>query len=73
MKEIHIGQAIEQRLHDLRMTQTEFGKLIGCPQPNIKRILSSPYIRTDKLQQICQVLNYNFFKELSDSVENAEK
>ena len=30
-------------------------------------------IDTALLGQICQVLNYNFFKELSDSVDNAEK
>ena len=66
MNEVNIGEAIDGRLKDLRMTKAQFSKLIGMPQQNINRILKSKHITTDKLVQISEVLKYNFFKLYCD-------
>lgn len=66
INKVNIGLAIEQRLNELNMSKAEFGRLIGIPQQNVNRILSRVSIDTEKLVEICEVLEYNFFKEYFD-------
>ena len=61
MKDIHIGKAIEDRLVEIRMSKSEFGRKIGVPQQNVNRILEHKAITTDKLQLISEVLDFDFF------------
>ena len=62
MKDVHIGHEIEQRIARQRMTKTDFARLIGKAQQNVSRIFSSPSIKTDELEKICEVLHFNFFR-----------
>jgi DNA-binding Xre family transcriptional regulator len=68
---VNIGLSIEQRLNELGMSKSEFGRKIGIPQQNVNRILDKPSIDTDKLALICEVLEYNFFKEYTDNFSSA--
>lgn len=65
---IHIGQEIEARVNELRLSKTEFGKRIGVPQQNINRIFEKASIDTEKLIAICNALDFNFFDLYSTNV-----
>lgn len=71
-KTVHIGLAIEEKLQELKLSKTEFGKRIGIPQQNVNRILEKDTIDTGKLVQISEALKFNFFTlycEKSNKVE----
>ena len=61
MKDIHIGHEIEQQLEKLRMTKTEFARMMGIAQQNVNRIINGKHITTDKLQLISEILHFDFF------------
>ena len=58
---VNIGLRIEQKLNELSMSKSEFGRKIGIPQQNINRILGRSSIDTDKLITISEALDFNFF------------
>lgn len=62
---VNIGLLIEQRLNELGMSKSEFGRRIGIPQQNVNRILAKSSIDTDKLLDICEALDYNFFESFN--------
>lgn len=66
---INVGLAIEQRINELGITKSEFGRRIGIPNQNVNRILSKSSIDSDKLVEICNALNYDFFKLFSSPIE----
>lgn len=68
-KKINVGLAIEQRINELGITKSEFGRRIGIPNQNVNRILSKSSIDSDKLVEICNALDYDFFKLFSSSVD----
>ena len=49
-KTINIGLAIEQRINELGITKSEFGRRIGIPNQNVNRVLSKSSIDSDKLR-----------------------
>lgn len=69
-RNVNVGLAIEQRINELGITKSEFGRRIGIPNQNVNRILSKPSIDSDKLVEVCDALDYDFFKLFSSSVEN---
>lgn len=62
VKDVNIGLMIASRINQLRMTKSAFGRKIGIPQSNVNRILERADINTEKLIQISEVLDYNFFE-----------
>lgn len=52
---------IEQRINELGLSKSEFGRRIDIPQQNVNRILEKSNIDTDKLISISEALDYNFF------------
>ena len=60
---VNIGESINRRLKEIRMTQTEFASLLKIKQPDVSRILKRDSIDTEKLAVISELLGYNFFKE----------
>lgn len=63
IERVNIGLAIEQKLNELGMSKSEFGRKIGIPQQNVNRILEKPNIDTEKLITISEALGYNFFED----------
>lgn len=61
--EVNIGLIIEQKLNELDMSKSEFGRKIGIPQQNVNRILDKASIDTERLVKISEALDYNFFQE----------
>ena len=58
----NIGLLIEQRLNEVRMNKAQFAKNIGIANQNVNRLLSRESIDTDKLVDISETLDYNFFE-----------
>lgn len=70
-KRIHLGSRILQLLEEKRISKSEFGRRIGIPSQNVNRLLEKESIETGKLIDVCEALEYNFFKEFipaSDAV-----
>lgn len=61
VQKVHIGQKIHERIKELRITKTEFGKRIGVQQQHVNRLLERPSIDTEKLAEISVALDFNFF------------
>ena len=61
VERVNIGLSIEQRLNELGMSKSEFGRKIGIPQQNVNRILEKASLDTDKLTLVSEALNFNFF------------
>lgn len=70
IERVNIGLSIEQKLNELGMSKSEFGRKIGVPQQNVNRILDKTSIDTDKLVTIGEALGYNFFKEYMDDLSD---
>lgn len=70
IERVNIGLSIEQKLNELGMSKSEFGRKIGVPQQNVNRILDKTSIDTDKLSTISEALGYNFFKEYTDDLSD---
>lgn len=71
LNQVNIGAEIEARINQLGLSKSEFGRKIGIPQQNVNRILEKPSIDTDKLAQICAVLDYNFFALYADTPQQS--
>ena len=69
LNKVDICSEIEARINQLGLSKSEFGRKIGIPQQNVNRILEKPSIDTDKLLQICSVLDYNFFALYHDATQ----
>ena len=70
IERVNIDLSIEQKLNELGMSKSEFGRKIGVPQQNVNRILDKTSIDTDKLATISEALGYNFFKEYTDDLSD---
>lgn len=71
-KNVNLGLAIEQRINELGITKSEFGRRIGIPNQNVNRLLSKSSIDSDKLVEICKALDFDFFKLFSSPVEESK-
>lgn len=70
-KSVNIGLSIEQKLNELGINKSEFGRRIGVANQNVNRILERKSIDTDKLIEISNALGYNFFLEFIEDANNA--
>ena len=68
---VNIGESINRRLKEIKMTQTEFASLLKIKQPDVSRILKRDSIDTEKLAVISELLGYNFFKEYIPKENNS--
>jgi len=59
---VHIGQKIEEVIHELNMPITEFASRINKSRTVIYNIFKRQTIDTGLLYKISEVLEYNFFK-----------
>jgi len=59
--ELHIGKEIEKVYQQSGMKLSEFAKRVSTSPRNIYSIFARKEIKTDQLQKICEVLNFDFF------------
>lgn len=62
----HVGHIIKDRLTELKMKKTEFGRLVGVPQQHVNRILERDTMETRKLLKVCEALDINIFEYFCD-------
>lgn len=62
MKHIKIGREITEVINRLGLSKSEFGRRVGVQQQNVNRLLECHYMATNKLEDICEALDYNFFR-----------
>lgn len=72
IERVNIGLSIEQKLNELGMSKSEFGRKIGIPQQNVNRILDKTSIDTEKLATISEALDHNFFTEFVDDLSSTQ-
>jgi transcriptional regulator with XRE-family HTH domain len=66
INEVHIGQAIAQRIKELDITKTEFARRIGINQQHVNNLLERQSITTARLIVISKALDFNFFSLYCD-------
>lgn len=64
--EPHIGHLIKEELRNQGRTITWLAKQLDCSRQNAYKILNRPWIYTDLLLKISNILDYDFFKCFSD-------
>ena len=62
IEHINVGSAIEQRRKQMQITKTELGRRINVPQQHVNRILERDTMETNKLVQVSEALEFNFFE-----------
>lgn len=61
VRHVHVGEAIESRRKQLKLSKTEFGRRIGVTQQHVNRILERETMETSRLEKVCEALDFNFF------------
>lgn len=61
VRHVHVGEAIESRRKQLKISKTEFGRRIGVTQQHVNRILERETMETKRLEMVCEALDFNFF------------
>lgn len=70
---IHIGKTIEEELRRQERSVTWFAKKLYCNRQNIYDIFKRESIDTTLLRRISDILDYNFFKDLSKDFDDSKQ
>lgn len=64
----HIGQMLRKYIKEGRYAQSAWARRQGVGPLTVARYLKQQSMRVDTLFTICQAMNYNFFKQISDAL-----
>lgn len=67
---IHLGRLIKSELIRQGKSITWLSTQVNCTRENLYKVFRRPWIYTDLLFEISQVLNHDFFKDCSDYFNN---
>lgn len=71
---MHIGHRVQEVLREQERSATWFAEKLCYTRSNVYKIFERSSIDTFLLQRISQILNHNFFADLSDDIsESVEK
>lgn len=70
-KIIHVGALIKDKLQLERRSITWFAREMNCDRSNMYKILSRAHLDTNFILRASKVLEYDFFKVISDSLKEA--
>lgn len=70
---MHIGKKIKEVLEQRQMPVTWLAKELNCERTNVYNIFERKDINTGLLTKLGTILEYNFFKDLSDEFSKTEK
>ncbi len=62
----HIGTCIRKRLEEQRKTVVWLSRQLACSRTNVYKIFEKEHIDTLMLARIGELLDYDFFRILSD-------
>ena len=63
IKDVHIGQMIQDELNRQGRTANWLAKGIYCEKSNVYKMFKRKSIDMAQLMKICEVLNHNFLKD----------
>jgi transcriptional regulator with XRE-family HTH domain len=64
----NVSSIIENRLYEQRMTRSQLAKKLGVTLPAVSTMLSYHVYKTDRLIQLSQLFNFNFFRFIADKI-----
>lgn len=67
-----IGNHIEARLKELKMTQTQFASILGVTPAEVSRFIKKDSFDAHKLLRISHLLKYNFFQDFYQYSQTSE-
>lgn len=67
-----IGTLIRRELERQERTVTWFARKLSCDRSNVYRLFQKHSIDTIQLYRISQILNHNFFDDLSENLKPSE-
>lgn len=67
----HIGNIIENTIHDQGRSVTWFAEQLGCTRVTVYNIFRHASIETEMLYKISMILQYNFFEEYSSDFKKS--
>ena len=73
MSRLHIGQCIEKRFRAQGRSVSWLAQQLSCHRTNVYDIFSRQDIDTLLLRRISDVLEYDFFSELSQDFNNHQR
>lgn len=65
---MHIGHRVQEVLREQERSATWFAEKLCYTRSNVYKIFDRSSIDTFLLQRISQILNHNFFADLSDDI-----
>ena len=65
----HIGNCIKEELKRQDRSIAWLSRQVFCDRSNLSRILQNQYVDINLLRRISISLRYNFFKQLSEKVQ----
>lgn len=63
---INTLKIIKRELKKKHITNTELSRLLGLHQSTVHNMLSSKSMQVERMAQISEVLQYNFFREIAE-------
>lgn len=72
-KNIHVGAIIKDRLAHERRSISWFADQMNCDRSNMYKLLSRAHLDTNFILRASKILEYNFFKDISEMVHTASK
>lgn len=68
---MHIGRLIQQKVSENGMTVVAFAQKLSCTRVNAYKLFARNSIDTETLMRISLILDFDFFKELSEHLKSA--
>ena len=62
--DFNIGEMVKKQLRIKKISQEQLSVMLGIPKTNTNRLLGNSSIDTDKLNKICEAIDYNFYAEI---------
>ena len=72
-KDLHIGNMIRQVLKKQGRSITWFANELHCCRTNVYLIFDKQHVDTALLLRISQILHYNFFTAIGDTINQKEQ
>lgn len=66
-----IGELIRQKLSEQKHTVVWLSQQLSCSRTNVYKIFEKDHLDTRLLMRICRILDYDFFKVLSERYHKA--
>lgn len=65
---VHIGNEIQKKMRERKMSVVGLSRELGCHRTNIYRIFESPTVDSGVLSRLSIILQFDFFKLYSEDI-----